>query len=117
MTHDYDAAIAAIQKAWDDNIQAHGGERVWGYTSNLADAAAGVIVNKAHLPVDIEDVAEAYLEAFRSLGDVIGVEFGGKYYFFGPTKQINEEIMHFHNILLDAAEDEGWDIEEMVGEE
>lgn len=96
MTYDYDAASVAVQKEWDDNIQAHGGAKVWGYTSNLANAVAAVIINEAYPPADIDDIAEAYLEAFREVSAVIGIE-----------------AIEFHNALLDAAEDEGWDVEEM----
>ena len=120
MTHDYDAAIAAVQKEWDDNIQAHGGAKVWGYTSNLANAVADVIINEAYPPADIDDIAEAYLEAFREVGTVIGIKAPSGTMFFatcnkGYNGRISNEAIEFHNALLNAAEEEGWDVEEMEG--
>lgn len=69
---------------------------------------------------DIDDLAEAYLEAFRELGHVVGIETDTGPMFFAvanpSTKwngRISNEAIEFHNALLDAAEGEGWDIEEM----
>lgn len=66
----------------------------------------------------MDDIAEAYLEAFRSLGTVIGVETDNGPMFFatcnpGWNGRIENSAIEVHNLLLDLAEDEGWDNEEM----
>lgn len=68
---------------------------------------------------DVEDIAEAYLEAFRELGIVVGIEAPSGPMFFatcnpGWNGRISSEAIEVHNILLELAEDEGWDIEEMA---
>lgn len=67
---------------------------------------------------DVSDIAEAYLEAFREVGTVIGIEAPSGTMFFatcnkGYNGRISNEAIEFHNALLDAAEGEGWNIEEM----
>jgi len=117
MTHDYDAAIAAVQKAWEDNIQAHGRAKVWGYTNNLANAVAGIIVNEAYPPTDIDDLAEAYLEAAQQArmtpigpDGIMYIELG-----HGIYTPISRQQLEAVQAVMDAAEDEGWDVEEMEG--
>lgn len=66
----------------------------------------------------MDDIAEAYLEAFHELGIVVGIEAPSGPMFFatcnpGWNGRISNEAIEFHNVLLDAAEDEGWDVEEM----
>ena len=59
----------------------------------------------------IDDLAEAYLEAFREL---VGIDIGGKMYFYVPCKgYVSNEVIEVYYLLLDLAEDEGWDVEEM----
>lgn len=92
----------------------------------LDDLDAKILANiKAHGEVvfyipDIDDIAEAYLEAFREVGTVIGIETPSGTMFFatcnpGWNGRISNDAIEFHNILLDAAEDEGWDVSEMEG--
>jgi hypothetical protein len=118
MTHAYEEALAKTQKALDEGIRSLSDTKVLGYTSNLVNAVAGVIVNQAYPPMDISDIAEAYLEAFRDLGVIVGVQGDNERYFYAIYKGrwsglIDNEAIEFRNALLDAAEEEGWDVEEM----
>lgn len=67
---------------------------------------------------DVSDIAEAYLEAFREVGTVMSIKASNGTISFtcnkGWDRYIRHEAIEFHNALLDAAEDEGWDISEMA---